>query len=67
MGCEQCTSGPKERCSTVTRRGDSFTAWVAARRDPLLRSTYLLTGDLGRAEDLLQEALVKVLLGAGAS
>ncbi len=39
---------------------DSFTAWVAARRDPLLRSTYLLTGDRQRAEDLLQEALVKV-------
>lgn len=39
---------------------DSFTAWVAARRDSLLRSTYLLTGDRQRAEDLLQEALVKV-------
>lgn len=39
---------------------ESFTAWVAARRDPLLRSTYLLTGDRQRAEDLLQEAFVKV-------
>lgn len=39
---------------------DSFTAWVASRRDRLLRSTYLLTGDVGRAEDLLQDALVKV-------
>ncbi len=39
---------------------DSFTAWVASRRDSLLRSTYLLTGDIGRAEDLLQESLVKV-------
>jgi RNA polymerase sigma-70 factor (sigma-E family) len=39
---------------------DSFTAWVASRRDRLLRSTYLLTGDVGRAEDLVQDALVKV-------
>lgn len=39
---------------------DSFTAWVDGRRDRLLRSTYMLTGDVGRAEDLLQEALVKV-------
>lgn len=39
---------------------DSFTEWVAGCRDRLLRSTYLLTGDVGRAEDLLQEALVKV-------
>lgn len=39
---------------------DSFTEWVAGRRDTLLRSTYLLTGDVGSAEDLLQEALVKV-------
>lgn len=39
---------------------DSFTAWVATRRDRLLQSTYLLTGDVGRAEDLVQDALVKV-------
>ena len=39
---------------------ESFSAWVAARRDILLRSAYLLTGDLGRAEDLLQDSLIKV-------
>jgi RNA polymerase sigma-70 factor (sigma-E family) len=39
---------------------ESFEAWVAARRDRLLRASYLLTGDRVRAEDLLQDALVKV-------
>ena len=38
----------------------SFTAWAAARQRALLRSAYLLTLDNGRAEDLVQEALVKV-------
>lgn len=38
----------------------SFTAWAAARQHALLRSAYLLTLDNGRAEDLVQEALVKV-------
>lgn len=38
----------------------SFTAWVGLRRDVLLRTAYLLTGDRQRAEDLLQDALVKV-------
>lgn len=38
----------------------SFSAWVALRRDHLLRTAYLLTGDVARAEDLLQDALVKV-------
>lgn len=39
-----------------------FTAWVAGCERQLLRSAYLLTGDLHRAEDLVQEALVKVAL-----
>ena len=39
-----------------------FTAWAAGVERALLRSTYLLTGDLHRAEDLVQEALVKVAL-----
>ena len=39
-----------------------FTEWVAACERQLLRSAYLLTGDLQRAEDLVQEALVKVAL-----
>ena len=39
-----------------------FTAWAAGVERRLLRSTYLLTGDLQRAEDLVQEALIKVAM-----
>ena len=39
-----------------------FTAWAAGVERQLLRSAYLLTGDLHRAQDLVQEALVKVAL-----
>jgi RNA polymerase sigma-70 factor (sigma-E family) len=39
-----------------------FTEWVAGVERQLLRSAYLLTGDLHRAQDLVQEALVKVAL-----
>lgn len=36
-----------------------FVDFVKARSDALLRSAWLLTGDAGRAEDLLQLALTK--------
>jgi RNA polymerase sigma-70 factor (sigma-E family) len=39
-----------------------FTEWAAGCQRALLRSAYLLTGDLHRAEDLVQEALVKVAM-----
>ena len=39
-----------------------FTEWVEGVERQLLRSAYLLSGDLQRAEDLVQEALVKVAL-----
>lgn len=39
-----------------------FTEWVGGRQRQLLRSAYLLTGDLHRAEDLVQEALTKVAM-----
>jgi RNA polymerase sigma-70 factor (sigma-E family) len=39
-----------------------FTEWAAGAQRRLLRSAYLLTGDLHAAEDLVQEALVKVAL-----
>jgi DNA-directed RNA polymerase specialized sigma24 family protein len=39
-----------------------FTEWAAGHQRQLLRSAYLLTGDVHRAEDLVQEALVKVAL-----
>lgn len=38
---------------------DEFAAFVAQRSTALLRTAYLLTGDRGHAEDLLQTALVK--------
>ncbi|MCU1607546.1 MAG: sigE [Modestobacter sp.] len=37
----------------------TFEAFVAARSTSLLRTAYLLTGDRGHAEDLLQTALIK--------
>ena len=39
-----------------------ITEWVAGCQHQLLRSAYLITGDLHRAEDLVQDALVKVAL-----
>ncbi|QBX54788.1 SigE family RNA polymerase sigma factor [Nocardioides seonyuensis] len=39
---------------------ESFTAWATACRPRLLRTATFLTGDRGRAEDLVQEALTKV-------
>lgn len=39
---------------------ESYSAWVDARRDALLRTAYLLTGDRARADDLLQDSLIKV-------
>jgi len=36
-----------------------FSEFVAVRSTPLLRTAYLLTGDWGAAEDLLQTALVR--------
>jgi RNA polymerase sigma-70 factor (sigma-E family) len=37
----------------------SFEAWARSRQQGLVRTAYLLTGDFHRAEDLVQEALVK--------
>ena len=39
---------------------EDFVAWVTGHRTRLLRSAYLLTGDLAHAEDLVQEAVIKV-------
>jgi DNA-directed RNA polymerase specialized sigma24 family protein len=44
----------------VTGYGD-FEEFVVARRDSLLRTAYLLTGDHHAAEDLVQSALIKVV------
>jgi RNA polymerase sigma-70 factor (sigma-E family) len=41
------------------RDREVFSAFVAARSGSLLRTAYLLVGDHGLAQDLVQEALVK--------
>ncbi|MBE7325090.1 SigE family RNA polymerase sigma factor [Nocardioides sp. Y6] len=41
---------------------EGFTEWAAGCQRSLLRTAYLLTGDLHRAQDLVQEALIKVAL-----
>jgi RNA polymerase sigma-70 factor (sigma-E family) len=38
---------------------ESFEAWARARQQPLVRWAYVVTGDFQRAEDLVQEALVR--------
>jgi RNA polymerase sigma-70 factor (sigma-E family) len=43
------------------RADPEFDAFVAAHSTALLRSAYLLTGDRGHAEDLLQTALLRAL------
>jgi len=43
----------------VTRELDGFDAFVLARRRPLLRMAWLLTGDWHLAEDLVQTALLR--------
>jgi RNA polymerase sigma-70 factor (sigma-E family) len=47
---------PAERRNSDT----DFISWAASCQHRLLRATYLMTGDLQRSEDLLQEALIKV-------
>jgi len=46
------------------RAGDrpSFEEWARARQQHLVRSAYFLTGDFQRAEDLVQEALVRAAM-----
>lgn len=41
---------------------ESFEDWAFVAQRRLLRAAYLLTGDLARAEDLVQEALIKVAM-----
>lgn len=47
--------------SRVTRPPVDFEEFVLSRRGALLRTAYLLTGDLHDAEDLVQVALAKVV------
>ncbi|NUU25436.1 MAG: SigE family RNA polymerase sigma factor, partial [Streptomycetaceae bacterium] len=41
---------------------EALREFIAARRGPLLRSAFLLCGDVHEAEDLVQSTLVKVVL-----
>lgn len=43
----------------MRRDRDAFSAFVQQRQTALFRTAYLLAGDRGRAEDLLQSALVQ--------
>ena len=44
---------------------DDFDAYVRARTPALIRTAYLLTGDQHRAEDLVQDALIRTLRAWG--
>ena len=44
------------------RRDADFTAYLRARQGALLRTAYLLTGDVHTAEDVLQTSLAKLYL-----
>src|SRR5689334_24108179 len=50
------------RGGTVVRGEAAFEEFVRGRGAALLRFAYLLTGDRGHAEDLVQDALVKAYL-----
>src|SRR3712207_3151466 len=49
----------------TSREQGAFTEFVAARSRSLFRTAYLLVGDYGLAQDLVQEALVKTFEGWG--
>jgi RNA polymerase sigma-70 factor (sigma-E family) len=48
--------------AAMTERDADFTVYLQARQGRLLRTAYLLTGDLHQAEDLLQASLAKLYL-----
>jgi RNA polymerase sigma-70 factor (sigma-E family) len=45
-----------------SRDRDEFTRWARARQAQLLRAALLMSGDRGRAEDLVQDALTHVAM-----
>jgi RNA polymerase sigma-70 factor (sigma-E family) len=49
----------EDRMSRAPAPPEGFAEFVAARSPALLRAAWLLTGDAGRAEDLLQTALAR--------
>lgn len=53
---------PASARSRAARSFPEVEAFVAARQHRLLRSAFLITGDLHLAEDLVQDALIKLAL-----
>jgi RNA polymerase sigma-70 factor (sigma-E family) len=47
---------------SAVAQSSEFEDWMAARQHKMLRTAYLLTGDVHAAEDLTQTALAKVYL-----
>jgi RNA polymerase sigma-70 factor (sigma-E family) len=45
---------------TAKRSRQGFEVFVATAADPLFRTAYLMTSDVGETEDLLQETFIKV-------
>lgn len=51
-----------QTAAAPTGRDGEFAEWMEARQRKLLRTAYLLTGNVHEAEDLVQTALAKVYL-----
>jgi RNA polymerase sigma-70 factor (sigma-E family) len=51
-----------EALEADTARLGDFCEWAASSQDRLLRAAYLMTGDRQLAEDLVQEAFIKVAM-----
>lgn len=56
---DNLSTGRPSKEPSMPMPADEFTEFAAATTHRLLRSAYLLTGDLGTAEDLVQEALLQ--------
>ena len=64
MAGEATATSSRTGRSTRSQRVDAeFSAYMEARHAALLRTAYLLCGDLATAEDLVQGALAKLYLG----
>jgi RNA polymerase sigma-70 factor (sigma-E family) len=62
MDLTTTTGGHAMAAHKPTVRADDFEAWMTARQRWLLRTAWLLTGDVHTAEDLVQTTLAKLYL-----